>query len=361
MSNCPRCFHQNPADSRECELCGSPLASSSAGESASQQGAAPSAASILAALAQADSADANDAPSRPARLDTAMMAVHDHEVETGMRLILQDEPSLDSVGSAATLTAMGSGYRLCPRCAAANDLTAPSCLQCGASLEHRRAPAPGKQLDTGMFLVAINEDGTDGTRIPLDRENSVVGRAGEISYPGDVFLSPRHAVLIVEDGQLHVEDLSSLNGTYLKLREKIVLNPGDTFLMGRQVLRVQRFENELAVRTRAADGTRFMGSPAPTGRLKIEQVGVGGLVQDVYCLSAEGATIGREKGDVVFPRDKFMSSRHARIWLDEDGEFYLADENSSNGSWLKIWQRRTLSDGDFLFLGQQLFRVEIPR
>lgn len=294
------------------------------------------------------------------RRDPEMMAAHPNDVETGMRLVLQDDPALEGGGSASMLTAMGSGYRLCPRCAAPNDLTAPSCMQCGASLEHRRAPSAGKQIETGMFLVAINEDGTDGTRIPLNRENSVVGRVGEISYPGDVFLSPRHAVLVVEDADLYVEDLNSLNGTYIKLREEIVLNPGDTFLMGRQVLRVQRFENELAVRSRAADGTRYMGSPPPTGRLKIEQIGVGGLIQDVYCLSAEGATIGRERGDVVFPRDKFMSSRHARIRLDDDGEFYLSDQDSSNGSWLKIWQRRKLVDGDFLFLGQQLFRVEVP-
>lgn len=281
-------------------------------------------------------------------------------MDAGMRLVLHDDPVLDPGNSAATLTAMGSGYRLCPRCAAANDLTAPSCLQCGASLETRRAPTASRTVDTGMFLVAINEDGTDGTRIALDRESSVIGRAGDVAYALDVFLSPRHAVLIYENGRLCVEDLHSLNGTYVKLREEIPLNAGDTFLMGRQVLRIQRFDNELAVRSRAADGTRYMGSPPPTGRLKIEQIGVGGVVQDVYCLSSDGANIGREKGDVIFPRDKFMSSRHARIRLGEDGEFYLSDQNSSNGTWLKIWERRYLVDGDFLFLGQQLFRVEIP-
>lgn len=289
------------------------------------------------------------------------MSLWESEQAAGMKLVLHDEPMLNQGGhSAATLTAMGSGYRLCPRCAAANELTAPSCMQCGASLETRRAPPSTRKLETGMTLVAINEDGSNGARIPLDRESIVIGRAGDVTYANDVFLSPRHAVLVVEEGKLAVEDLHSLNGTYIKLRAEVALKPGDTFLMGRQVVRIQRFENELAVRSRAADGTRYMGSPPPTGRLKIEQIGVGGVVQDVYCLGAEGALIGREKGDVVFPRDKFMSSRHARIRLGDDNEFYLEDLNSSNGTWLKIWDRRALVNGDFLFLGQQLFRLEIP-
>src|SRR5690625_7189955 len=110
-----------------------------------------------------------------------------------------------------------------------------------------------------------------------------------------------------------------------------MLRPGDVFLMGRQVLRVQRFENEYAVRSRAADGTRYMGSPLPTGRLKIEQIGLGGMVQDEHCLSREAALIGREKSDVLFLQDKFMSSGKTRSRLGDDGKFYLYDINRSKG------------------------------
>lgn len=312
--------------------------------------------SILAALTQ----DQIDTPG--AKAPESLMTMRSNEVEAGMRVVLQhsDEP-LVGQGGTSTLTAMGSGYRLCPQCTAANDLTAITCVQCGASLESRAAPKPGKKIDSGMLLIAVQEDGSEGRRIPLNQENSVVGRAGDIAYPNDAFLSPRHALLHIDGDTLYAEDLNSLNGTYLKIREEIVLRPSDVFLMGRQVLRVQRFENEYAVRSRAADGTRYMGSPLPTGRLKIEQIGLGGMVQDVHCLSSEGALIGREKGDVLFPQDKFMSSRHAKIRLADDGEFYLADQNSSNGSWLRIQTRRELADGDFLFLGQQLFRVALPK
>lgn len=353
MNKCPRCFHDNPADATSCELCGASLTQSAPSSSGASR-KAPDATSILAALTQ-------ESVETPDRLSSeSLMTMRSNEVDAGMKVVLQhaNEPMLG--GQATMLTAMGSGYRLCPQCTAANDLTAITCVQCGASLESRATPKPGKKIQSDMLLIAIQEDGSEGRRIPLSQENTIIGRAGDVAYPNDAFLSPHHALLKVEDSALFAEDLHSLNGTYLKIRDELMLRPGDVFLMGRQVLRVQRFENEYAVRSRAADGTRYMGSPLPTGRLKIEQIGLGGMVQDIHCLSREGALIGREKGDVLFPQDKFMSSRHARIRLGDDGEFYLSDQNSSNGSWLRIQKRRKLKDGDFLFLGQQLFRVGIP-
>jgi hypothetical protein len=68
--------------------------------------------------------------------------------------------------------------------------------------------------------------------------------------------------------------------------------------------------------------------------------------------------LGREKGDIVFPHDKFMSGRHAQIYTGDDGHCYLVDLNSSNGTWIKLWEKTELYGGDYLFLGQQLFRVD---
>lgn len=354
MQTCSRCYHQNPDTVLECELCGSPLGTARESES---PGAAPSVAAVLAALTR----DMGESAQSPTLIGAAAasreLVERSDESTAGFRLVLDGEGE-GRTGSASSLTSMEQGYVHCPRCAAVNDVDASHCTQCGTSLAARVAPERGKAIDADITLVAINEDGSDGARIPLEHEASTVGRAGDISYPGDVFLSPRHAALILASDELYVEDLNSLNGTYLKLRDEVRLNPGDTFLMGRQVLRVQRFEQDTVVRSRAADGTRYMGSPPPGSRFKLEQVGVGGVVQDVYCLPPDGASIGREKGDIVFPRDKFMSSRHARIHLADDGEYYLSDLNSSNGTWVKTWDRRRLQDGDFLFLGQQLFRVE---
>src|SRR5690606_2832887 len=166
-----------------------------------------------------------------------------------------------------------------------------------------------------------------------------IGRSGDTRFPTDAFLSPEHARLVIEESQLHIEDLYSLNGTYIRIRDEVRLSPGDCFLMGRQVLRFERFEQTVTPKARSADGTRYMGSPPPGGQYKILQVGIGGVYQNVYCLSESGAVLGREKGDIVFPRDRFMSSRHAQIYPRDDGHYYLVDLNSSNGTWTKIWER----------------------
>ena len=248
----------------------------------------------------------------------------------------------------------------CLSCSTTNPAASKFCGACGHHLtvdsslsdSHRAA------LSMSMVLVSINEDGTDGARMDLQFADSVIGRAGDVRFPTDAFLSPKHARLSAEGQSVFIEDLYSLNGTYVKLRDEVRLTPGDTFLMGRQVLRFEKFEHTIVPKARSSDGTRYMGSPPPGGQFKLVQVGIGGIIQNVLCVHDSGVIIGREKVDVIFPRDKFMSGRHAQIFPRDDGNYYLVDLNSSNGTWVKIWERRQLNSGDFIFLGQQLFRVE---
>lgn len=257
----------------------------------------------------------------------------------------------------------------CPECDSVSPSGMRFCVQCGASLrndndrDHVGAPALDRNkldddVESGFALVSIEDDGTDGTSIPLRSSETVVGREGDSRFPTDEFLDPEHTRLTLEDGDLYLEDLNSLNGTYIKLHDEVRLHPGDTFLMGRQVLRFERIDQDLDSKKTADDGTRYMGSPAPGGQFKILQIGVGELVQNIYCLPESGVVLGREKGDIIFPRDKFMSGRHARIFTEE--EPYLVDLNSSNGTWIKLWEKRQLEGDDYVFMGQQLFRVELP-
>ena len=252
---------------------------------------------------------------------------------------------------------------VCSACGATNPPTHRFCAACGHDM--RSQPTTGAALavderplaDTRFALITINESGEDGVRHGLEFRETTLGRAADIRFPTDVFLSPKHARFVVEKGELFLEDLYSLNGTFVKLQEEVRLTPGDTFLMGRQVLRFERLEQDISPRARAADGTRYMGSPPPGGTFKLVQVGIAGIVQNVYCMAEPGALIGREKGDIIFRADQFMSSTHAHVQLRDDGHYYLQDLGSSNGTWLKIWERRRLRIGDFVFMGQQLFRV----
>lgn len=278
---------------------------------------------------------------------------------------------IDHTGKVNTPPPAAEPTVTCPHCAAANPPGMKFCVECGGSLAvsksaddvKRRIPPPTelsrKENPWKISLISINEDGSDGVDIPLQFLETTIGREGDTRFPTDAFLSPKHARLHIEKGELWLEDLYSLNGTFLKLRDEVRLTTGDTFLMGRQVLRFERFEQAITPKTKSTDGTRYMGSPSPGGSYKVLQIGIGGVVQNVYCLPDAGAVLGREKGDIIFPHDKFMSSRHAQIYTGDDGHCYLVDLNSSNGTWIKIWEKTRLQDGDFIFMGQQLFRIHV--
>lgn len=280
-------------------------------------------------------------------------------------------PAADGSHSVPSPDEIDGSEQVCPDCGADCPDGVRFCVQCGtaltddaASQAERSVPSIDEsrlddEIPSGIELVTIADDGTDGTAIPIRSAKTILGRDGDARFPTDEFLNPHHARLTVEDDTLYLQDLDSLNGTYLKLEGETDIDTGDTFLMGQQVLRFESIREDLDSEKSADDGTRYMGSPAPGGDYKILQVGVGEIIQNVYCLPEDGVVLGREKGDILFPRDKFMSGRHARVDIDGDQPM-LADLDSSNGTWLKTWERVPLSQDDYIFMGQQLFRVEVP-
>lgn len=251
----------------------------------------------------------------------------------------------------------------CRSCGAVCPRTNKYCGFCAAYLgnytsKRQFATLERSAIDLDIALISINEDSSDGIRIPLIYNETILGRAGDSRFPSDAFLSPQHARLLVEGFNLFIEDLDSLNGTFLRSRSELKLSPGDCILAGRQLLRFERFEQVVSNKARSVDGTRYMGSPPSGGDFKLVQIGIGNITQNVYCLSEGGAIFGRETGDIVFHKDRFMSGRHAQIYPREDGNYYLLDLNSSNGTWVKLTRKSRLVHGDLVFLGQQLFRIE---
>lgn len=89
---------------------------------------------------------------------------------------------------------------------------------------------------------------------------------------------------------------------------------------------------------------------------------VEGAPRDVYYLSRDETVIGRESGDVVFTSDPFMSRRHAAVERDPaSGTFTLKDLGSSNGTYLGIRGEYEVGGGDYLRVGQHLFRLDVGR
>ena len=69
---------------------------------------------------------------------------------------------------------------------------------------------------------------------------------------------------------------------------------------------------------------------------------------------------GRERGDILFSEDGYVSGLHCQVARGADGAVYLTDLGSSNGSFIRLRSgARASRGGDILLMGQQLFRVDL--
>jgi pSer/pThr/pTyr-binding forkhead associated (FHA) protein len=91
----------------------------------------------------------------------------------------------------------------------------------------------------GRLAVLVTSDQAGAAHL-LHGEAVRVGREeGEVTFGSDPFVSSKHAVFRrLADGRVMVEDQGSRNGTYLRLRAGRSLVPGDTILVGQQLLRL---------------------------------------------------------------------------------------------------------------------------
>ncbi len=89
-------------------------------------------------------------------------------------------------------------------------------------------------------LVQLLEGGGLGEVVPLRAGASTIGReSGEVAFPGDRYVSGRHARVDVGEAAVTLTDLGSSNGTFLRVNGPTEIGPGDQVLLGMQLLRVE--------------------------------------------------------------------------------------------------------------------------
>ena len=211
-----------------------------------------------------------------------------------------------------------------------------------------------------MRLVQVNRDGSDGRSFFLPDSQITLGRdEGDLRFEGDAFLSPIHARLELRDSGLWIVDLGSVNGVFLRVYGAAAVFPGDTFLLGHQLLRLDNAptprEGEMT-----RQGVRVFGTPLDPAWGRLTLLADGGVPAETYFLRAAQVTFGRESGDILFPSDAFISRQHAQITMGvQDGHVTvtLADLRSANGTYLRIRGQAPLKVGDMFRIGDQLFRV----
>lgn len=103
--------------------------------------------------------------------------------------------------------------------------------------------------------------------------------------------------------------------------------------------------------------TIAMSSLKPSTKARLLLMVDGEATGDAFEIKGD-TVIGRVDGDITFPHDDYMSGRHASI-AKRGEKFVLIDEDSRNGSFMRIKKEVELEPGDFILLGKQLFRFEL--
>jgi pSer/pThr/pTyr-binding forkhead associated (FHA) protein len=213
------------------------------------------------------------------------------------------------------------------------------------------APAAGPGQVT---LTALRADGTEAGTFPLPGPVMTIGRDVGGIFAGDSYLSPRHATFSVRGAKLFVKDELSLNGVYVKVApdSPVELQSGDVFRIGQEIIRFELLSSQPP----GPDGVERLGSPSKGYIGRISLLTGRDTTGNAYPVPEHGIHIGRERGDILFPEDGYVSGLHCRIsW--ESSRAFLTDLGSSNGTFSRLYKEREVYNNDVLLMGQQLFRI----
>jgi pSer/pThr/pTyr-binding forkhead associated (FHA) protein len=180
-------------------------------------------------------------------------------------------------------------------------------------------------------------------------------------------ISGSHARIIKEDDNFIIEDLNSLNGTFVdgKKVSKYILNNGDVILIGNHTLEFisekpgdEQVKKPVGLRGRSMDETVVM-SPAEQKKVlvsteKLEVLGgflviEGAAEENDYLLKDRITTIGKDDGAQIHLKGFFAPKVAALVNRRKEGYFI----NPSGGKDLKVngkrvEQRCDLKDGDIV-------------
>jgi pSer/pThr/pTyr-binding forkhead associated (FHA) protein len=266
---------------------------------------------------------------------------------------LRPPPPQGASACATCGAALLPGFRFCGVCG--KPVAAPGATPPGGAPPAARPAPPPLPRAAALRLTSLRSDGAPGASFPLDAEEVICGRTdGAIRFPDDPTVSPRHARFTRAGSAVSVEDLGSVNGTFLRLRGPRRLAAGEELRVGRQLLRLEPLPRPGFPDPRTV---RAWGTPDAGCRLRLAQLLEDGGVGELFPLCEGANELGREAGDVAFPADRYVSARHATLEL-RGGEVTVADAGSSNGTFVRLAGRAELAPGDQLLVGGQLLRLD---
>jgi pSer/pThr/pTyr-binding forkhead associated (FHA) protein len=269
-SFCSACGTRLQPGFKFCGHCGTPVGATPAAPAAPRPPSPPAAAAAQAAPAARTAMHVAAAPPRVPRLTTvrhdglpgAVFPLEAEETTCGRlegAIRLADDPTVSP--RHARFTRQGGGLKVHDlgsvngtylRLKGSHRLAVGEEIRLGRQLLRLEPlPRPDRPDERGVRtwgapdggatvrLAQLLEGGGLGEIFPLKPGENAVGReAGDVTFPGDRYVSARHARIDVTPDGVTLTDLGSSNGTFVKVVGPADLAPGDQLLVGTQLLRV---------------------------------------------------------------------------------------------------------------------------
>ncbi|MFZ9887452.1 MAG: FHA domain-containing protein [Myxococcota bacterium] len=209
-------------------------------------------------------------------------------------------------------------------------------------------------------LLLIRGSTNFGTQWRLQASKTVIGRnQGAVIFPDDEYLADKHCQLEFRGDELWLAPEQSGNGVFLQLRSRTSITDGAEFVCGSQRFGMVGLDMREQLHRREEDETEFCGSPQVAAQLHLRRISTLPQHEERYLRSQRLLTIGRSGCDLNYPSDGYLSTRHAQVGRADDGNLFLEDLGSRNGTFVRVYSPYRLQHGDTLLLGAQVMRIEL--
>jgi pSer/pThr/pTyr-binding forkhead associated (FHA) protein len=223
----------------------------------------------------------------------------------------------------------------------------------------------------------------EGQAIKLRRDATLFGRDKGDVIINDTEISATHCQIQNINGQYHLFDMNSTNGTHVNGQRiiKCKLNSDDLIVIGKTTLKFS-LEKESEVRhistayqsanQEAKENGQDAGKSAIMGTIldqelkKTKSTGMrlivtyGDASNEVIDLLQQLVYIGRASSFGKFDQDSETSRKHLMIKINDLGEIFIEDLGSTNGSYLngqKIQGMHKISSEDLVRVGTSTIRI----
>ncbi|MFO0665789.1 MAG: FHA domain-containing protein [Polyangiaceae bacterium] len=186
---------------------------------------------------------------------------------------------------------------------------------------------------------------------------TIIGRSGTVTIAKERFAHPEEAKLVWKDDRLWLIDIPGGNGAFLRVQHLVELEAGDEFLVGDQLLRVDRNPDPYDDGP-TTEPTYFYSSPKPVGSpFRVTQFFEGAQPGACVLARTNSIQIGSERCDLNFSGDPLISKQHC-ILEEQAGVIILTDLDSRTGVFVRVKTEQELMHGDEIIVGRTRLKVE---